>query len=208
MTRTVSLRDRFGDNGLISVVLGKIEGDVLDIDTWLMSCRVLKRGVEQFLLNHLVDLRAGEASWHSAVILSRPPRTPWFVIIMPGSASPGPRGMSPGRVRGSFHSTKVGSLRRPLSGRLVPMDATLSELEDVFRQVFDDDAIVLEESTTADDIDGWDSMMHINLIIALEKRFKVKFAAAEIAGLKAEGQDVGALVRLLERKVQAAGTRP
>ena len=53
LTRTVSLRDRFGDNGLISVVLAKLEGDALVIDTWLMSCRVLKRGVEQYVLNHL-----------------------------------------------------------------------------------------------------------------------------------------------------------
>jgi FkbH-like protein len=56
VTRTVSLRDRFGDSGLISVLLAKITGDVLEIDTWLMSCRVLKRGVEQFLLGHLVGI--------------------------------------------------------------------------------------------------------------------------------------------------------
>ena len=53
LTRTVSLADRFGDNGLISVLLAKIEGDALLIDTWLMSCRVLKRGVETLLNNHL-----------------------------------------------------------------------------------------------------------------------------------------------------------
>jgi len=54
VTLTVSLQDRFGDNGLISVLLAKAEADALVIDTWLMSCRVLKRGVEQLLLNHLV----------------------------------------------------------------------------------------------------------------------------------------------------------
>jgi FkbH-like protein len=51
LTLTVSLKDRFGDNGLISVLLAKTKGDALDIDTWLMSCRVLKRNVEQLLLN-------------------------------------------------------------------------------------------------------------------------------------------------------------
>ena len=55
LTRTVSLVDRFGDNGLISVLLAKVERDSLVIDTWVMSCRVLKRGVEQLLLNHLVS---------------------------------------------------------------------------------------------------------------------------------------------------------
>ena len=53
LSRTVSLRDKFGDNGLISVFLARIAHDALVIDTWLMSCRVLKRGVEQFLLNHV-----------------------------------------------------------------------------------------------------------------------------------------------------------
>src|SRR5262249_24113361 len=55
VTVTVSLSDRFGDNGLISVVLGHVQQDILEIDTWLMSCRVLKRGVESFLLNYLCD---------------------------------------------------------------------------------------------------------------------------------------------------------
>jgi FkbH-like protein len=55
VTQTVSLADRFGDNGLISVVLARSNGHALEIDTWLMSCRVLKRGVEQMALNHLVS---------------------------------------------------------------------------------------------------------------------------------------------------------
>ncbi len=55
VTTSVTLSDRFGDNGLIGVVLADIEGDTLNIDTWLMSCRVLKRGVERFLLNFLVE---------------------------------------------------------------------------------------------------------------------------------------------------------
>ena len=52
VTRTISLADRFGDNGLISVVLAKIDDETLEIDTWLMSCRVLKRGVEALVHNH------------------------------------------------------------------------------------------------------------------------------------------------------------
>jgi FkbH-like protein len=56
LTLTVSLSDKFGDNGLISVLLARIDRDALVIDTWLMSCRVLKRGVEQFLLNKCAKL--------------------------------------------------------------------------------------------------------------------------------------------------------
>lgn len=43
------------------------------------------------------------------------------------------------------------------------------QLQDLFRTVFDEPSLTLNDSMTADDIDGWDSMMHINLIIAIEK---------------------------------------
>ena len=53
---TFTLKDRFGDNGLISlVILKKISEDTVFIDTWLMSCRVLKRGMEDFVLNTIVE---------------------------------------------------------------------------------------------------------------------------------------------------------
>jgi FkbH-like protein len=51
---TLSLRDRLGDSGLISVILLRREGEAVWIDTWLMSCRVLQRQVEQFALNEIV----------------------------------------------------------------------------------------------------------------------------------------------------------
>jgi FkbH-like protein len=54
LTRTVRLRDRFGDHGLISVLYGHVQADRLTIDAWLMSCRVLGRGVERLLLNDVV----------------------------------------------------------------------------------------------------------------------------------------------------------
>ena len=53
---TTRLTDRFGDHGLIGVVIGKIEGGELEIDTWLMSCRVLKRQVEDAVLNELARI--------------------------------------------------------------------------------------------------------------------------------------------------------
>src|SRR6185312_12782037 len=53
---TVRLRDRFGDHGLIAVVILRTEGGVTDVDTWLMSCRVLKRQVEEETVNEIVRL--------------------------------------------------------------------------------------------------------------------------------------------------------
>ena len=53
---SVRLKDRFGDHGLISIVIGKKAGETMQIDTWLMSCRVLKRQVEEEVLNELARL--------------------------------------------------------------------------------------------------------------------------------------------------------
>ena len=55
VTRTITLGDRFGDNGLISVLLAREDDGALVVDTWVMSCRVLKRGVEDLALNCLLE---------------------------------------------------------------------------------------------------------------------------------------------------------
>ena len=62
-----TLEDKFGDNGLVAVVILKpISKDTLFIDTWLMSCRVLKRGLEDFVLNIIVE-RAKNAGYHKII---------------------------------------------------------------------------------------------------------------------------------------------
>ena len=52
---TLTLADKFGDYGLISVIILKLVEDVVEIDEYLMSCRVLQRGVEHFAMNNIVD---------------------------------------------------------------------------------------------------------------------------------------------------------
>jgi acyl carrier protein len=84
------------------------------------------------------------------------------------------------------------------------MDDTLARLQGVLREVFGDDTLVVNETTTADEVDGWDSLAHVNIVIAVEKRFGVKFAAAEIAALKGEGQNLSTFRQLLQRKLAAA----
>lgn len=80
------------------------------------------------------------------------------------------------------------------------MNALTNEVQQVFCDVFGDDGIILTEGMTADDVPGWDSLGHLNLIIALEKRFGIKFAMAEISRLKEDGQNVGTLLELIARK--------
>jgi acyl carrier protein len=80
----------------------------------------------------------------------------------------------------------------------------LQEVTTVVRSVFGDDQIALTETTSAEDVDGWDSLMHLNLIIALEKRFAIRFSTAEISDLKEEGQNIGGLLRMISAKRAAS----
>jgi acyl carrier protein len=66
------------------------------------------------------------------------------------------------------------------------MDRT-DALEDVFRMVFDDPELCVTAATTANDVDGWDSLSHVNLILAIEARFKVKFTHRELLTMKNVG---------------------
>jgi acyl carrier protein len=70
-------------------------------------------------------------------------------------------------------------------------------LNQVFRQVLEDDTIVLTAATTAEDVDGWDSMNHIFIVVELQKRFGMKFHAAEMEELK----NVGELAALVQQKL-------
>jgi acyl carrier protein len=60
----------------------------------------------------------------------------------------------------------------------------LSQLHPIFHDVLDNDNIVLTEVTTANDVEEWDSLSHIQLIVAIEKHFKIKFSSREILSWK------------------------
>jgi acyl carrier protein len=74
-------------------------------------------------------------------------------------------------------------------------------LNQVFRQVLENDAITLAPAMTAEDVEGWDSMNHIFIVVELEKRFGVKFQAAEME----EMQNVGELAGLVRQKLARQG---
>ena len=73
------------------------------------------------------------------------------------------------------------------------------KMNEIFRNVFDDDSIELEDDTNADDIEDWDSLEQINLIVAIENEFEMMFDMAEVANLA----NVGEMVDLILSKDQS-----
>jgi acyl carrier protein len=67
-------------------------------------------------------------------------------------------------------------------------------LTTIFDDVFDTDSLILTPDLTAKDVDGWDSLAHIRLIVTIEKAFKIKFSASEIGRLENVG-DLAALIQ-------------
>jgi acyl carrier protein len=70
-------------------------------------------------------------------------------------------------------------------------------LSDIFQDVFDDDSIELNANLSAKDVDGWDSLTHIRLILTAERAFKIKFSTSDIGKL----QNVGDLVNLIKARI-------
>lgn len=72
----------------------------------------------------------------------------------------------------------------------------LGQLTDVFRSVFGDPSLEISAATTAADVPDWTSLRYVDLIVAVEQRFSLRFSTREVRGLA----NVGALVDLIERK--------
>jgi acyl carrier protein len=69
-----------------------------------------------------------------------------------------------------------------------------ARLAEIFQDVFDEDSIQVTPELSAKDVDGWDSLTHIRLILTIEKAFKIKFSTSEIGKL----ENVGDLVALIK----------
>jgi acyl carrier protein len=72
-----------------------------------------------------------------------------------------------------------------------------ARLARIFEEVFDEGSIEITPELSAKDVDGWDSLMHVRLLLTVEKAFKIKFTTSEIGKLK----NVGDLVELIQARV-------
>ena len=71
-------------------------------------------------------------------------------------------------------------------------------VQDIFRDIFDEEDMVIEDKTSSDDVEEWDSLNHINLVSAIEKAFEIRFALRELMALK----DVGSMIDLMVKKLK------
>lgn len=71
-------------------------------------------------------------------------------------------------------------------------------LNEIFRDIFDDESLVVDATTTAADIEDWDSLEHINLVVAIEKKFQIKFNMGEVNTFK----NVGDMVEIIMTKIK------
>lgn len=68
-------------------------------------------------------------------------------------------------------------------------------LNEIFREVFDDETLTVGSATTAEDIEDWDSLEHINLVVAVEKKFGVKFNIGEVNGMNNVGEMIETILK-------------
>ena len=76
-------------------------------------------------------------------------------------------------------------------------DEVFEEVRKIFRDNFDDDDLVIVDETNSSDIEDWDSIEHINLVIAMEKKFRLKFNIKEVGKLANVGEMVDLIVKML-----------
>lgn len=76
-------------------------------------------------------------------------------------------------------------------------EEVFEKLNEVFQDVFDDEDIEVTDTTTADDIEDWDSLEHINLIVAVENCFGIKFNMGEVTTMK----NVGAMADIIMERI-------
>jgi acyl carrier protein/N-acetylglutamate synthase-like GNAT family acetyltransferase len=185
-----TLSDRLGDHGLIGVIVVAPEHNALLIRDWLMSCRVLARGVEQTLMNLVVkEARERKLSKVRGEYI----RTAKNQMVEDFFAR--------------FGFTQIGSDKDHTHWELDTnayeakegpdqLNDTKERIQEAFRDIFDDNLIVLRDDMTAADVENWDSLNHIDMIVAIESEFKIKFTTAEVTSLK----NVGELIALVNKK--------
>jgi len=73
-------------------------------------------------------------------------------------------------------------------------ESVMNKLQEIFRDIFDDETLNIDRNTSAENIEAWDSLAHINLIVAIENEFRIKFALGELQNMKNTGDLLDAII--------------
>lgn len=79
-------------------------------------------------------------------------------------------------------------------------EQVFNSVQEIFRDIFDDEEMVIADDMTADDVDEWDSLEQILLLTAMEKKFTITFEIGEVGKLKNVGEIVDLIVKKAEKK--------
>lgn len=79
-------------------------------------------------------------------------------------------------------------------------EEVFEKVQEIFRDVFDDEELIISDKTNSDEIEDWDSLEHISLIVSMEKEFSMKFDIKEVNKL----ENVGEMIDLIKRKMDRA----
>ncbi|MCR5267169.1 MAG: acyl carrier protein [Lachnospiraceae bacterium] len=79
-------------------------------------------------------------------------------------------------------------------------EEVFEKVQELFRDVFDDDDLRISDQTNSDEIDDWDSLEHISLIISMEKEFSMKFDIKEVNKLENVGEMIDLILRKMDEK--------
>jgi len=82
-----------------------------------------------------------------------------------------------------------------MEGHIMNFEQVIKEVNEIFIDVLDNDEIELKYETTADDVEDWDSLTHIELIVEIEKHFNIKFTLVEVQNFKNVGEMCEAIVK-------------
>ncbi len=193
--RVYSLRvkDRYADNGLVGVAILAEKGEVCEIDTLLLSCRVIGRTVETAFLSKLAE----EARTAGATRLEG-----WFLPTKknaPAKDFYAQHGFEAADRNSGRHALVV---RFKQTGSVPGLDSLLMNVLDQVRSIAGDVLHVpvakLSADSTPESIESWDSVQHLNLVLALESQFGIEFEPEEIDQMKS----IGKIAALVERKQQ------
>ncbi len=199
LTLQFRLLDRVGDNGLVSTMILRPtpdDEDVLEIENWVMSCRVFGRQLEFEAMNIAVE--AARAAWRAGAYRElyshRQEQRDQYAV---SEASALPKSIRPASASGATRwflnlaDYVVRDTHISCESSRMTEQEILSKFTRILRDLLLDDSIELTMETRREDIPNWDSFNYINFIVAVEIEFGVKFKVADIESFA----NVGAIVK-------------